>query len=337
MTVEGGGSGEVSIATRTPTERFVAVSKEGTEASAHAEAPLLRSPPERRRAILLELQGAHPGELFSLQQAVTLIGRSAEADVNVVEATASWRHLRLVVRSGGVHAEDLGSLNGSFVNELRIERPTLLSDGDYLRLGGGATVFKFCMMEEFEERALRGLFSLALRDPLTRLYNASYFAERLLGELALTQREGTTLAVVLVDIDQLKTLNAQRGHQVGDAVLKLVASTLQKLMRPEDILARQADDEFAILIRSTSLRNLQILAERAQSRIASLAIEAGLLGEPLSVSIGIAQFGEHDAQHSVSSMLAAARLAVAAAKRQSTSRIATAPSTPPGSLAPEPA
>lgn len=148
---------------RVPTQRFVAIPKLPGESSAPAAPDAMRSPPERRRALLLKLRGAHPGELFSLQSANIVIGRAGEADIHVIEPTASWHHLRLVTRNGGVHAEDLSSTNGTFVNEQRIERSTLLTDGDYVRLGGGGggTVFKFCMMEEFEERALRGIFLLA--------------------------------------------------------------------------------------------------------------------------------------------------------------------------------
>ena len=61
MTVEGGGEGETLRGPRMQTERFVAVSKSGAPEALHADAPLLRSPPERRRAILLELQGANRG------------------------------------------------------------------------------------------------------------------------------------------------------------------------------------------------------------------------------------------------------------------------------------
>lgn len=273
---------------------------------------------------MLKLQGAHPGQLFGLRASSTLIGRSNRADIRIEDGTTSWEHVRLIARNGGLYAEDPGSLNGSFVNEQRIASPTLLRDGDYLRLGGGGTVFKFSLMEEFEERALRLLFSLALKDPLTRLYNAAYFVERLLGELDLVQRQGTDLALMLVDIDGFKDINVRLGYQVGDAVLKLAASSLQTLTRREDVLARQHNDEFSVLIRGTSSRNLSILAERMLKRIATATLEAEIDAPTLTVSIGIKQIGTQDVQVPVSDLFDAARSALRTAKSSGGNRVNTA-------------
>ena len=55
-------------------------------------------------------------------------------------------------------------------------------DGDYLGVGGGSTLFKFSLMDEFEEGVLRTLFDLAQRDPLTGLYNRRYYDDRLLSD-----------------------------------------------------------------------------------------------------------------------------------------------------------
>jgi diguanylate cyclase (GGDEF)-like protein len=314
-----------ALAERVPTERFVAVSTPDTLGKAREPAPM-RSPAERRRPVLMELQGANPGRLFSLGPPSTLIGRSSRSDIRIGDGTTSWEHVRIVARNGGLHAEDLGSMNGSFVNEQRISSSTLLTDGDYLRLGGGGTVFKFCLMEEFEERALRAVFSLALKDPLTRLYNADYFLERLLGELDLVQRQGTDLAIMLVDIDRFRDVNVRRGQHVGDGVLKLVAGSLQTLTRREDVLTRQKDDEFAILIRGTSSRNLDILAERMLKRVAAVTLEADVGAPALTVSIGIKQVETQDLQAPAQALLEAARSALRAAKSLGGNRVSSAQS-----------
>lgn len=67
--------------------------------------------------------------------------------------------------------EDCGSLNGTFVNDQRVERAVRLAEGDQLRLRGSNTIFKISMMGEFEENVLRQLFALTLRDSLTHLFN----------------------------------------------------------------------------------------------------------------------------------------------------------------------
>lgn len=68
--------------------------------------------------------------------------------------------------------EDCGSLNGTFVNDQRVERAVRLAEGDQLRLRGSNTIFKISMMGEFEENVLRQLFALTLRDSLTPIQPA---------------------------------------------------------------------------------------------------------------------------------------------------------------------
>ena len=158
-------------------------------------------------------------------------------------------------------AEDLSSRNGTFVNERRVVERTPLVDGDYLGVGGGSTLFKFSMMDDFEEGVLRTLFDLAQRDPLTGLYNRRYFDDRLRSEFLFAQRHDATLGFLFIDIDHFKRVNDTHGHPMGDAVLKLVARSIQKMMRPEDVLARYGGEEFTVLVRATSLRNLEILGD----------------------------------------------------------------------------
>jgi len=304
------------------TDPFVAMPEEPGTSGQHPPPASLRPPAERSRAVLLELLGPHPGEVFTVYPSGTLIGRGDSCDIKIGEATLSWEHVRLVTRSDGVYAEDLGSRNGSFINDQQVQRPTLLADGDYLRLGGGSTIFKFSMMEEFEERALRALFELTLRDSLTRLYNRRYLTERLSGELGFAQRQGTELSLLLIDIDHFKAVTDKRGQQVGEAVLKLIASSIQKMMRPEDVLARYADQQFVVLARATSLRNLEILGERFCSRIAALSQEPSLQGLSVTVSVGIACSDPEEAR-SAESLLAAASSAVLAAKAQGGNRVHT--------------
>lgn len=273
-----------------------------------------RSRPERGCRVLVELQGSQPGAVFSLRGHGGVIGRKGGAEVALVDASVSWEHARISVESGSVYLEDLSSRNGTFVNEQRIRERTRLDDGDYLRLGGNGTVLKFSMMEEFEEQALRTLFELTLRDPLTRLYNRRYFDERLLSEFTFAQRRGTELGLLLIDIDHFKHFNDTYGHQVGDVVLRLVASSIQRLMRPEDVLARYGGEEFVVIARGTSLRNVHILGERLCHQIQALVLE---LPDPelrVTVSIGASAIDPGAVKGSADELLRTADQAVFEAK-----------------------
>ena len=283
-----------------------------------------RSRPERPCIVLLELEGTKPGAVFSVRGPSATIGRKGNADVPLGDATVSWEHARLTVESDGVHLEDLSSQNGSFINDRRIHERTRLTDGDYLRFGGGSTVVKFSRMDAFEERALRTLFELTLRDPLTRLYNRRYFDDRLLSEFAFAQRQHSELALLLIDIDHFKHFNDTCGHQVGDLVLKLVASSIQKMMRPEDVLARYGGEEFVVIARGTSLRNIHLLRERLFQQIQSLVLDLPDHDLKVTVSIGASCMGPGETKGSAEALLRSADQALFEAKAGGRNRTSSA-------------
>lgn len=253
-----------------------------------------------------------------------MIGRKGSAEVPLGDATVSWEHARLTIDGIEVYIEDLDSRNGTFVNDRRIRERTRLDDGDYVRLGSG-TIVKFSRMAELEENALRTLFELTLRDPLTRLYNRRYFDDRLLGEFAFARRQQSPLALLLIDIDHFKHFNDTYGHQVGDVVLKLVASNIQRMMRPEDVLARYGGEEFVVLARGTSLRNIHILGERLCQQIQSLALDLPDHDLSVTVSIGASGMGPDETKSSAAALLKSADQALFAAKAAGRNRTTSAP------------
>jgi diguanylate cyclase (GGDEF)-like protein len=98
--------------------------------------------------------------------------------------------------------------------------------------------------KELEER----LRSQAYHDPLTGLPNRALFMERLRAAEELTAASGTPHAVLYLDLDNLKNVNDDLGHECGDTLLQVVAARLRSTLRPEDVVARLAGDEFAILL-----------------------------------------------------------------------------------------
>jgi two-component system cell cycle response regulator len=88
----------------------------------------------------------------------------------------------------------------------------------------------------------------AMTDELTGLWNKSYFDQRLAAELALVNRGGRCLSVLMVDLDNFTAVNEMEGHDTGDAVLKCAAKTLSRCCRGEDVVARYEGTKFAILL-----------------------------------------------------------------------------------------
>ena len=136
----------------------------------------------------------------------------------------------------------------------------------------------------------RMLAETAARDGLTALYNRRRFDEHLDTVWQLAQREGVTLALLLVDIDYFKKYNDQHGHQAGDDALKAVAAALRRsARRPLDFVARYGGEEFAVILYDPSRQYLQEIAHRIHANIAALAIPHGDSVAPMvTVSIGVA-------------------------------------------------
>jgi diguanylate cyclase (GGDEF)-like protein len=131
-------------------------------------------------------------------------------------------------------------------------------------------------------RAMQAM-RLALTDPLTGLGNHRSFHERLQRELVIAEHEGSSLALCLVDFDDLKSVNDRFGHPVGDLVLGEVASRL----RQGGESFRLGGDEFAVLLPRQDERQATAVARSIVERVAALDVEG--VG-PVTVSAGVATY-----------------------------------------------
>ena len=163
---------------------------------------------------------------------------------------------------------------------------------------------------------------LALHDALTGLPNRALFADRLGHALTGVRRTGTSLAVLLIDLDRFKEVNETLGHDHGDRLLREVATRLQHSFREGDTVARLAGDEFAVLLPDASAQVATDLARRA---LASLE-QSFMLGEvavDVETSIGLTMAPQHGG--TVEELMRCADLALWSAKERKTGVVAYEP------------
>ena len=170
----------------------------------------------------------------------------------------------------------------------------------------------------------RSLEALALSDALTGVANRRAFDAAFAQEWHRAMRSRRPLSVLMIDIDQFKSLNDRQGHPAGDRCLRLVAGELQRLVkRPADLLARYGGEEFVALLAETDIDGAMRLAEHLRAAVQALRIDnAGSRHEVVTVSIGAASGCPTDGA-SAAALLQAADEALYEAKAQGRNRTAT--------------
>ncbi len=139
----------------------------------------------------------------------------------------------------------------------------------------------------FEDQ-LRWSKYLAFHDSLTGLPNRRLLEDRLQQAISLANREGTKIAVLLIDLDRFKEINDTLGHRMGDLVLQQVATRLKGRVRASDILARSGGDEFTVVTHIANVRGAEVLALALESAIAApLVVEGRLIQTGLSIGVAL--------------------------------------------------
>ncbi len=136
------------------------------------------------------------------------------------------------------------------------------------------------------------LRQLAFVDGLTGVANRRYFDERLISETRRAARSGSTLSLVILDVDYFKNFNDHYGHQAGDDCLRRIARALREgLQRPGDFVARYGGEEFVVLLPETELAGALQLCDGLHQCIDALAVAhvtSLLPRKVVSMSMGVA-------------------------------------------------
>lgn len=243
----------------------------------------------QKPACFLVVGGDLNGTIFDLQDGENTIGRNPDCSIPLDFNGISRKHFKAQINAGVCSVSDLGSSNGTYVNNSKIESSVELSKGDTVKLGSIA--LKYLPAGDTERLTYDKLQEEANTDGLTRCYNKMYFNNKLDLEVKKSKLTGTPLSLVIFDLDHFKHLNDNYGHDAGDYVLKEMAQLLRENgIRKGDTFARYGGEEFVVLLPSTNLKQAFEIAERLRKLVEGhgFIYEGSRL--PVTASIGVADY-----------------------------------------------
>ncbi len=236
------------------------------------EVSLLRSLGTATQPCLILYSGPDAGQRFDLEPGVQIIGRVPEAQVRIEGAGISRQHAELLVGAGNtVLVHDLGSSNGTLVNEVRITEPTALKDGDLIRVSN--VVLRFHSHNSLDLLLHDRIYQQATVDTGTGAFNRRYLHDTLRQQFAKARAASRPLAVICYDLDHFKQVNDTYGHASGDIVLRTTTTIARAELRDGDTLARAGGEEFTIVLPNTGVAGALELAERIRAAMAQFPIE----------------------------------------------------------------
>lgn len=237
---------------------------------------------------LLVVSGDCSGEIFDIPIGDISIGRHIDNEIVLDGPQISRWHCCLHVSSDDVILKDLGSSNGTYLNENLIADKASLKPADLIRIGD--IVLRYIPGDDAEREAIERLREEATIDGLTDCYSKDYFTKLLGQQLLLHCERELELALIIFDLDHFKEINDHNGHDTGDAMLRSLAEIIRSNgVREDDIFCRYGGDEFVVLLPRTGLALAKVIAERFQKAVAAHSFVHQDEQLNITISIGVAE------------------------------------------------
>jgi two-component system, cell cycle response regulator len=169
--------------------------------------------------------------------------------------------------TGPYYIRDLSSTNGTFVNNQKLlpGKATEIKDGDFVKLGN--IILKFIAKGKIDNVFHKDILTLATRDDLTGIPSRKSIMSALEEESHNAKKAKQPLSVIMLDLDNFKSVNDTFGHAAGDLVLVEAARVIQDIIRAKDYVGRYGGDEFLVLLWNTSRPNACVVAERIRAGV----------------------------------------------------------------------
>lgn len=275
---------------------------------------------KEQEACLIIIRGTPQGHRFFLTQPEMTLGRDPIADITISDPSISRKHATVTKKDHLVTLTDLGSVNGSFINDRKLVAgaPVELEKEDMVRIGN--TILKYLPAGELEILFYGSLGSAAHTDALTKIYNKGYLDQALEAEFKRARALHQEFSVLFFDLDHFKNINDTYSHDAGDYVLREFANLVKThFIRQKDVFARFGGEEFVVLLSSTDTQQAADIAERIRIAIENHTFVYGGKRLPVTSSMGVASMkNEHD---TAQALLNSADKALYAAKNSGRNRV----------------
>lgn len=236
--------------------------------------------------VLVQYDGGAAGKRFNLANTGALVGRRADkVQVWIDDPSVSREHCRIDFQGTTAIVSDLGSLNHTFINDIKVIQSRELVHGDMLRVGN--VRLRYFTHGTADQLLFDRIYRMAVQDRMLDVFRREYAMERLDEEFRLAKSGAAELCFIMIDLDRFKTINDSHGHDAGDIVLKEVCAAIKPLIGPNDTFARFGGEEFCVLSGSP-LKDTVALAERIRRTVEMSSVDYEGQSIPVTVSLGVA-------------------------------------------------
>jgi diguanylate cyclase (GGDEF)-like protein len=240
---------------------------------------------------LIVIYGPEMGRRVRVGTEPLTIGRSAQCEVQIDQESISRAHCQIRFNGDDFLVRDMGSTNGTYVNDDIVEAEGRLRHGDQLKVG--RTILKFIIGDDVEVQYHEEIYRLMTTDGLTQLHNKRYFDEVLDKEVARAKRYKRTFSLLVFDVDHFKAINDEFGHLAGDAILRQLGAVLKGRLRVNDVLARIGGEEFALITPEVGLEGAKELGGKINRLIRDTRFEFEGTRVNVTISVGVAEWQAH--------------------------------------------
>ena len=212
------------------------------------------------------MSGEQVGRRIMLADDHITLGRSPDATIMLRDTRVSRLHLAIKhdAAHGGYRIQDLGSSNGTLLNEARISE-AMLKDGDKIIIGH--TLLRFSWADALDLRFQNEIDHLINIDELTGLIVKRRFDEELNRFAAVAKKQGSCLAMMMMDLDGIKKINDTHGHTFGAYTISETGRIIKKLIGQKGLASRFGGDEFMAFIPNATIETARCIGENIRRSV----------------------------------------------------------------------